>query len=70
MKLPGHVQGMRNRLVHDYLGIDFELVWEVTQKDLAEFHSQIERLKQYTMPPGDSFPKYSIQNPAYLKLSG
>ena len=42
-KIPwSRIRGMRNRLVHDYLGIDLELVWEVTQKDLQEFHRQIQ----------------------------
>ena len=35
---------MRNRLVHDYLGIDLELVWTVTHSDLPPFKEQIKEL--------------------------
>jgi uncharacterized protein with HEPN domain len=28
--------GMRNKLVHDYDGINIELVWQVIQKDIPE----------------------------------
>ena len=38
------IRGMRNRLVHDYLGIDLELVWTVTRSDLPPFKKQIKEL--------------------------
>lgn len=38
------IRGMRNRLVHDYLGIDLELVWVVTQQDLPKLRKQLENL--------------------------
>ena len=31
----------RNVLVHDYLGIDIELVWAVVSQDIPEFKNQI-----------------------------
>ena len=31
----------RNVLVHDYLGIDIELVWSVVSQDIPEFKNQI-----------------------------
>jgi len=27
--------GMRNRIVHDYLNIDFDIAWEVARVDVA-----------------------------------
>ncbi len=29
-----HIAAFRNVLVHDYLGIDLERVWEITQRDV------------------------------------
>lgn len=34
--------GMRHRVVHDYLFVDLDIVWDVTTKDL---HGLIERLE-------------------------
>lgn len=28
--------GMRDRLIHDYLGVDFELVWDVVRNRIPE----------------------------------
>ena len=33
--------GMRDRLIHDYLGVDFELVWDVVQHRIPDLRSQI-----------------------------
>ena len=43
--IPWHrMRGMRNRLVHDYLGIDLDLVWTVVRNDLPRLKSQVEAL--------------------------
>lgn len=36
--------GLRNRIVHDYVGIDQEIVWHVIQNELAALKSEIETL--------------------------
>ena len=36
--------GMRNRVVHDYLGIDEDIVWEVATKDLPRLVAALEPL--------------------------
>jgi len=36
--------GMRNILVHDYIGIDLNLVWQVVERDLPELRPKLERL--------------------------
>ena len=34
--------GMRNKVVHDYLGIDEDIVWEVATKDLPRLVAALE----------------------------
>lgn len=33
--------GMRDRLIHDYLGVDLELVWDVVQHRVPDLRGQI-----------------------------
>jgi uncharacterized protein with HEPN domain len=33
--------GMRDRLIHDYLGVDYELVWDVVQNRIPSLRAQI-----------------------------
>ena len=36
--------GMRDRLIHDYFGVDLDLVWDVLQTKIPELRSQIQRV--------------------------
>ena len=36
--------GMRNRIVHDYMNIDLDIVWEVIHHDLPTLKSSVQRL--------------------------
>jgi uncharacterized protein with HEPN domain len=38
------IGGFRNVLVHDYLGIDVERVWDVVEKDLPELKDRIDAI--------------------------
>lgn len=38
------IGGMRDVLIHDYMGVDLTVVWEVTQRDLPELKQKIEAL--------------------------
>ena len=33
--------GMRDRLIHDYLGVDYDLVWDVVSTRIPELRRQI-----------------------------
>jgi uncharacterized protein with HEPN domain len=33
--------GMRDRLIHDYFGVDYELVWDVVQNRIPELRGRI-----------------------------
>jgi uncharacterized protein with HEPN domain len=33
--------GMRDRLIHDYFGVDYEIVWDVIQNHIPELRRQI-----------------------------
>lgn len=33
--------GMRDRLIHDYFGVDFELVWDVVQTRIPPLREQV-----------------------------
>ena len=36
--------GMRDRLIHDYFGVDLDLVWDVIQNKVPELRAQIQRI--------------------------
>jgi uncharacterized protein with HEPN domain len=38
------IAAFRNVLVHDYLGLDLETVWGVTQRDIPELKKAVERI--------------------------
>jgi uncharacterized protein with HEPN domain len=35
------IAGLRNRIVHDYFGLDLEIIWQVLQVSLPEFKRQL-----------------------------
>lgn len=38
------IRGFRNRIVHDYFGIDYEIVWTIVENDINDLIDQIEKL--------------------------
>ncbi len=38
--------GMRDRLVHDYFGVDYEIVWDVVQNKIPLLHEQLKAIVQ------------------------
>mgnify|MGYP006157274319 CR=1 FL=1 len=41
------IKGRRNILVHEYFGIDTELIWQIVQEDLPIFKSEIQKVQAY-----------------------
>ena len=35
------IAGLRNRIVHDYFGLDWEIIWHVIERELPELKSQL-----------------------------
>ena len=40
------IAGFRNILVHDYLGLDMETIWNVVEKELPPLRAALERLRK------------------------
>ena len=38
------IVGMRNKLIHDYMGVDIDAVWDTIEKDIVFLKRQIEAL--------------------------
>lgn len=37
------ISGMRDRLVHDYFGVDYDLVWDVVKNKVPKLRQQVQR---------------------------
>ena len=40
------IAGLRNRIVHDYFGLDLEIIWEIIQHDLPELEKRVHALQR------------------------
>ncbi len=38
------MRGLRNRIAHDYFGVDYEIVWDIIQNNLASLAQQIREI--------------------------
>lgn len=38
------IMDMRNKIIHEYFGVDLELVWEVVKKDTPELRQKVENI--------------------------
>jgi uncharacterized protein with HEPN domain len=36
-----HMAGMRDRLIHDYIGVNYSIVWDVMKNKIPDIHVQI-----------------------------
>ena len=40
------IMAMRNKIIHEYFGVDLSAIWNVIQKDLPELKIQITYIKE------------------------
>lgn len=38
------IAGLRNRIVHDYFGLDLEIIWQIIRYDLPLLKAQLEKM--------------------------
>ena len=50
------IAGFRHKLVHDYCGIDYEIVWEVIANQLPPLLPKMKELAA-SLPPVEQFPE-------------
>ncbi len=43
-----HIRGFRNRVVHEYFGVDLNIVWSIIENNLEDLKRQIRELKSKT----------------------
>ena len=46
------IKGMRNRLIHDYIGTDIELVWNVIKNELPSFEKNLKGIYELLTDEG------------------
>ena len=39
-----NMAGMRDRLIHDYIGVNYSIVWDVMKNKIPDMHKQISEL--------------------------
>lgn len=38
------IAGIRDRLIHQYFGVNFEIIWSIIEEELTDFQTNIEKL--------------------------
>jgi uncharacterized protein with HEPN domain len=38
------ITGLRNRIVHDYFGLDLEIIWQIVRNDLPSLRATLEKI--------------------------
>jgi uncharacterized protein with HEPN domain len=42
--------GMRDRLIHNYFGVDYDIVWDVISKKIPELDAEVQKIIQQEFP--------------------
>ena len=40
-----NIIGLRNRIVHDYIGVDVEIIWQIVEKEIPHLKKQLEGIR-------------------------
>ena len=38
------IVGLRHRIVHDYIGVDAEIIWQIAKVDLPAFKAKLQKI--------------------------
>lgn len=47
------IAGMRDRLIHDYLNVNYIVVWDVVEAKISELADQVSRILEFEQSPKD-----------------
>jgi uncharacterized protein with HEPN domain len=47
------ITGLRNRIIHEYFGVDLNIIWKIINDDLDNFSKSIKRLRKEFSPEDD-----------------
>ena len=39
------IVGLRNRIVHEYFGVDLQIIWQILKKDLPVFKKSLKNIR-------------------------
>jgi uncharacterized protein with HEPN domain len=39
------ITGLRNRIVHEYFGVDLQIIWQILKNDLPAFKASLENIR-------------------------
>lgn len=51
------VSGLRDFLIHEYMGVDLEAIWQVTQSNVPELRQAVEELLEQVAPVDAPAPR-------------
>jgi hypothetical protein len=37
--------GLRNRIVHEYFGVDLQIIWQILKKDIPTFKASLKNIR-------------------------
>ncbi len=43
-----YIISMRNKMIHEYFGVDLDIVWKTIQEDIKDFKDKIEKMESST----------------------